>query len=142
VKLVNKDISLANATVLVVDDNRDNLTALTDLLKLAGVGEVVSYPGGIGLIDFIESLNGPADLVLLDLQMPDLDGYTLLPRLRRLPRLQRAVFVAVTAKVMPDDVARARDVGFDAFIGKPLNPTRFPSQLARALRHETVWEVR
>lgn len=140
--MTNKELHIDTATILVVDDDRHNLAAIQDLLRLAGVRDVISYPGGIGLVDFVESLNGPADMVLLDLQMPDLDGFSLLPRLRRLPRLQSATFVAVTAKVMPEDVARAREVGFDGLIGKPINPARFPNQLARALRGEGVWEVR
>ncbi len=82
------------------------------------------------------------DLVLLDIQIPNEDGYALMQRIRAHPRLRQAAVVAVTASVMPQDVARAREAGFDGFIGKPIDADRFPDQIRRVLGGEAVWESR
>jgi two-component system cell cycle response regulator DivK len=80
------------------------------------------------------------DLILLDIQIPGEDGYGVLRRIRKEPRLANTKVLAVTANVMPQDVERARQAGFDGFIGKPLQFTRFPEQIQRVLQGESVWE--
>jgi two-component system cell cycle response regulator DivK len=82
------------------------------------------------------------DLILLDIQLPHEDGYMVLEGIRAIPRLQQTSVVAVTANVLPQDVARAREAGFDGFIGKPIDADRFPEQIKRVLRGEAVWEPR
>jgi two-component system, cell cycle response regulator DivK len=82
------------------------------------------------------------DLFLLDLQIPGEDGYEVLQRIREMPGLRNATVVAVTANVMPQDVAKARAAGFDSFIGKPLNRRHFPDQIRRILNGEAVWDPR
>jgi two-component system cell cycle response regulator DivK len=65
-----------------------------------------------------------------------------LAQIRKLPRFQATKVVAVTANVLPQDVARAQQVGFDGFIGKPLDCDRFTLQIERILADEPVWEPR
>ncbi|PLS67367.1 MAG: response regulator, partial [Cyanobacteria bacterium M5B4] len=123
------------------EDNEDNLLVVRDLLTLAGVGQIVAQQTGAQAVATAAALPR-IDLILLDLQLPNEDGYTILHQLRQYPHLQPIPVVAVTANVLPDDELRARTAGFKGFIGKPLDFDRFPQQIYRLLQGEEVWQVR
>ncbi len=137
-------LSAHDATVLVVEDNPDNLFIVMDLLR--DVLEVRVCEGRAAGWQLFKLLRDqPAlqpDLILLDLQIPGEDGYGVLERIRATPALKQITVVAVTANVMPQDVARAQSVGFDGFIGKPISSRRFPQQIERILAGKSVWEPR
>jgi two-component system, cell cycle response regulator DivK len=57
------------------------------------------------------------------------------------PRFKNTIIVAVTAEASQEQMAKARAAGFDGFLGKPLDPDRFPDQIRRLLKHEPVWEM-
>jgi two-component system cell cycle response regulator DivK len=82
------------------------------------------------------------DLILLDIQLPNEDGYGVLGQLRLHPKLKDTRVVAVTANILPQDEAKARTAGFDGFIGKPLDFNRFPQQITALLAGEDVWAAR
>lgn len=132
------------AAVIVVEDNPDNLFIVMDILKAdVGVRYCNARASGSQLFKLLDG--NPAleiDLILLDIQIPYEDGYTVLRRLRERPRFKDTTVVAVTANVLPQDIARAREAGFDGFIGKPLDADRFPSQIRRVLDGESLWEPR
>ncbi|MBX0330562.1 response regulator [Oscillochloris sp. ZM17-4] len=132
------------AAVIVVEDNPDNLFIVMDLLNAElNVRYANSRASGYQLFKLIASQPTlEVDLILLDIQIPYEDGYTVLKQIRSHPRLQETKVVAITANVLPDDIQRAHDSGFDGFIGKPLNADRFPAQIERILRDEPVWEPR
>ena len=119
---------------LVIDDNRQNLMVLVQLLGREGMRcTEVNDPRKLGgLLPDLE----PVDVVFLDLEMPGLDGYAVKDQLR--PRLGRTPIVAYTVHV--SEINTVRDLGFDGFLGKPVDNVRFPDQLARILRGESVWE--
>jgi two-component system cell cycle response regulator DivK len=131
-----------SATVIVVEDNADNLFIVMDLLR----AELrVKYCNGrasgrqfFKLLETNRQLK--PNLILLDIQIPYEDGYTVLKQIRARPALSAAKVVAVTANVLPQDIERARQAGFDGFIGKPLNADRFPEQITRILGGTAVWE--
>lgn len=137
-------IAATDATVLVVEDNADNLFIIIDILR----GDLnVKYTNGRAsgqqLFKLLETNRQlKPDLILLDLQIPYEDGYAVLARIRQHPALGGVRVVAVTANVMAQDVAKARQSGFDGFIGKPIDADRFPRQVQRALDGEAVWEPR
>lgn len=132
------------ATVLVVEDNADNLFIIMDMLKAeVRVRYANSRASGYQLFKLIAGQPQMAvDLILLDIQIPYEDGYAVLKQIRSHPRLLGTRVVAVTTNVLPDDLQRAQDAGFDGFIGKPIDIDRFPAQIARILRDELVWEPR
>jgi len=136
--------NLSEISVLVVEDNADNLFILTDVLKAdMKVGYVNARASGRQLFKLLDS--NPTlkpDLILLDLQIPYEDGYTVLRQIRSHLMLRKTIVVAVTANVLPQDVERARRAGFDGFIGKPIDLERFPEQIQRVLNGEGVWEPR
>lgn len=123
---------------LVIDDNNRNLSVVSQLLALQGARTTqISHPNQ--LFDVVPTLE-PVDLVLLDLEMPGLDGYQVLNMLRSDSRFDRAPIVACTVHV--SEVGVTRDQGFDGFIAKPIDSDRFPEQIERILRGEPVWEAR
>jgi two-component system, cell cycle response regulator DivK len=129
------------AYVLIIEDDLNNLMVTTDLLRMTGVKYFNSRASGWQGIKLAEKMPR-VDLILLDIQLPREDGYTVLANIRANPKLQDTLVVAVTANVLPQDEAQARTAGFDGFIGKPLDFDRFPQQIRRLLQGESVWMPR
>lgn len=119
---------------LVIDDNTQNLRVLSQLLSKQGVS-CTEVTNPTKLQSLLPTLS-PVDLVFLDLEMPGLDGYAVKELLRQ--HLGDMPIVAYTVHVSEINVVRK--MGFDGFIAKPLDSTRFPDQLARILNGEAVWE--
>ena len=128
-----------DATILVVEDNFQNFVLITRLLAYLGVKKCEWKASGWQVLEFAESLPH-IDLILMDIFLPEEDGYQVLERLRSHPRFKDTLVVAVTADVSLENMERARSAGFDGFIGKPLDPDRFPNQIRSTLRGEAVWE--
>jgi len=135
-------LSLKDAKVVVVEDDPNSTLATVELLKLDGVNQIHTFTNGKTTLDFLKNA-APVNLLLLDIHMPGETGYDLLKRVRALPDpTSRAKIVALTAGVLYDDIRRARQAGFDGFIGKPLKPKAFAQQVQRILNGEAVWEWR
>ena len=106
------------ARILVVEDNALNLKLVRDVLGAAGFDVVSATTGEEGLRMAAEL---PPDLVLMDLQLPGIDGAETMRRLRRDSLDPSIPVVAVTASAMPEDRARAELAGFDAYVEKPIS---------------------
>ena len=131
-----------DASVVIVEDNPDNLFVLEILLREDL--RVKYYNGRASGRQFFKLLEANPrlhpDLVLLDIQLPYEDGFTVFKNMLHVPQLKNTQVIAVTANVMPQDVAKARELGFNGLIGKPINRNRFPNQITRILNGESVWE--
>jgi len=134
-----KPISPSNAVILIVEDNLNNFILMTRLLAFLGVKKCEWKASGWKVLEFAETL-GNINLILMDIALPDADGFESLASLRSHPGFLEVPIVAVTADVSAKNVARAREAGFNGFIGKPLDPDRFPEQVRRVLQGEEVWE--
>lgn len=129
-----------DATVLVIEDNLNNFLLIARLLAYLGVERCEWKASGWQVREFVESLPS-VDLILMDINLPEVDGYRALELLRRDPRFKDKLIVAVTADASQSNMEKARQAGFDGFIGKPIDPDRFPKQIERILRGEKVWEI-
>lgn len=122
---------------LIIDDNQLNGEVLTVILQNENVNvTTVSLPRN--LPEVIKEIPR-IDIVFLDLEFPNDDGFELLQSLRTYETLTDVPIVAYT--VHTSEIERARQAGFDGFIGKPIDTRRFPEQLARLLSGEAVWEA-
>ena len=129
-----------DATILVVEDNVQNFVLITRLLAFLGVEKCEWKASGWQVLEFAETLPH-IDLILMDIFLPEEDGYQVHDKLRAHPRFRDTLIVAVTADVSADNMERARSAGFDGFIGKPIDPDRFPGQIRRILQGVEVWEL-
>jgi two-component system, cell cycle response regulator DivK len=117
------------ATIVVVEDQPDSLKLLSTLLSLRG-HQVIPLASGERLVDTVRQHSPPADLVLLDIQLPGRDGYALLQDLKAIEGDHRWKVVALTAHAMPADRDKALAAGFDGYITKPIDIRTFPNEVA------------
>ena len=122
------------ATILIVEDSPDNMKLVSTVLRLKAhiIYEMVD---GVGLLERLDAAK--PDLVLMDIQLPGKDGFTLLAEIRGSAHANLRV-VALTAHAMSGDRDRALEAGFDGYITKPIDVRRFPEQLQRAMKGEIV----
>ena len=113
----------ADYLVLIVEDNAKNLKLARDLLQFKGFRTVEAGTAAEGLRLAAEAT---PDLVLMDIQLPDMDGATALARLKAAPATQDLCVVALTAFAMRDDQARLLAAGFEGYISKPIDVKQFP----------------
>lgn len=118
------------ARVLVVEDNRDNLDLMTFLLEAFG-HEPIGAMSGARAIEIVADVK--PDVVLLDIQMPEMDGFETARALRENAELDDVQFVAVTALAMAGDREMILEAGFAGYIAKPIDPGRLAGQLAEFL---------
>jgi signal transduction histidine kinase/CheY-like chemotaxis protein/HAMP domain-containing protein len=111
---------LAGKRVMIVDDDIRNIFALTSLLERHQI-EILSAETGRGAIEKLKG-NGDVDLVLMDIMMPDLDGYDTIREVRTLPLFQSLPIVALTAKAMKGDREKCLEAGASDYIAKPVDP--------------------
>jgi two-component system cell cycle response regulator DivK len=120
------------STVLIVEDNEKNMKLVRDILQHQGHTTLQAATGGEGVRMARESV---PDLVLMDIQLPDIDGITALREIRTDPALDAVPVLAVSASVMPDEQLKIVTSGFDAFITKPINLKQFRETVAHYLAH-------
>jgi two-component system cell cycle response regulator DivK len=129
-----------DAVVLVIEDNLNNYLLIARLLGYSGIERCEWKASGWHVIEFAQTLPR-IDLILMDIFLPERDGYETLQLFRDEARFKEIPVVAITADNSVESMERARKAGFDGFIGKPLQPDRFPQQIRRALQGEPVWEL-
>lgn len=130
---------ITDATVLIVEDNVSNFVLMARMLGYMGI-HCEWKTSGFEVVEYADSLPR-VDLILMDIRLPYEDGYEALRKIRAAGTLRGIPVVAVTAYASDDQMERARAEGFDGFVGKPLDPDRFPDQVRRMLAGDPVWEV-
>ena len=118
--------------ILIVEDNEKNMKLVRDILRHQGHTTLEAVNGLDGVRLAVEER---PDLVLMDIQLPDIDGIEALGRIRRDTTLDAIPVLAVSASVMPDDQQKIISSGFDAFITKPINLKQFVETVQRFLQN-------
>jgi len=117
-------------TILIVEDNDKNMKLARDILQAKGYTTLEAINGETGVRLALEHR---PDLVLMDIQLPDINGIEAFGRIRAHAGTRHIPVVAFTASVTAGDRSRITDAGFDAFIGKPINLKEFLATVAQAL---------
>lgn len=133
------DILPKDITVLVVEDNVSNFVLIARMLGYMGI-HCEWKTSGYEVVEYADTLPR-LDLVLMDIRLPYEDGYGALRKIRSSPALKNTRVIAVTAEASQEQINKARQAGFDGFLGKPLDMDRFPDQIRRILAGEAVWEM-
>jgi two-component system cell cycle response regulator DivK len=128
------------AYVLVVEDNLQNLVLIARLLAFIGVRRYEWKASGWQVLEFADTMPR-VDLVLMDLHLPYEDGYDALAKLRSDSRFVETRVIAVTADANPASMEKAKNAGFDGFLGKPIDPDKFPEQIISVLQGNSVWDL-
>jgi len=128
-----------DAAVLVVEDNVANFVLVARMLGYLGV-HCEWKTSGYEVLEYADALPR-LDLILMDIRLPYEDGFQAQRKLRASDRFKTVPIVAVTAHASEEQMTKARSAGFDGFLGKPLDPDRFPDQIRRILNGEQVWEL-
>ena len=110
------------SVILIVEDNEKNMKLVRDILQHQGHATLEAATGGEGVR---LALAERPDLILMDIQLPDIDGIAALREIRKVPALDATPVLAVSASVMPDEQHKIVTSGFDAFITKPINLKQF-----------------
>ncbi len=126
-----------DAAVLVVEDNVSNFVLIARMLGYLGI-HCEWKTSGYEVLEYADTLPR-LDLILMDIRLPYEDGYGAQQKLRSAERFKSVPIVAVTAEASVEQMRKAKDAGFDGFLGKPLDPDRFPDQIRRILNGEQVW---
>jgi CheY-like chemotaxis protein len=119
----NRDKAFEARRILVVDDDMRNIFALTSALEHKGARVEVAR-NGIEALQKLEHSGDEVDLVLMDIMMPEMDGYTAMREIRKNPRWQKLPIIAVTAKAMKEDQERCLAAGANDYLAKPIELER------------------
>jgi two-component system cell cycle response regulator DivK len=122
---------MASAKVLYIEDNIENRTLVKRVLEVEGY-VVLEADDGIDGLRIVQK-EAP-DLILIDINLPEIDGYEITTRLRQMESLSNIPIVALTANVLKGDRERSLEAGCDGYIQKPIDVDLLPAQIAAFLR--------
>jgi two-component system cell cycle response regulator DivK len=122
---------IERGTILYIEDNRDNRSLVRRVLESEGYAVVEAANAE----DALHSLtDGSPDLILMDINMPGMDGYTLTAQIKSMPDYSRIPIIAMTANVMRGDRERSLEAGCDGYIQKPIDIDILSQQIERFIR--------
>jgi adenylate cyclase len=129
-------VSVADAALLVVDDNEDNRYTLTRRLDRLGYTNVATATNGREALELLQA--NPIDLVLLDIMMPDMNGYEVLERLKADPQLRHIPVIMISAIDEVESVIRCVELGAEDYLSKPFNPTLLRARVGASLERKKL----
>ncbi len=117
-------------TILVIEDHEDNRRIMRDLLTSSGyeINEAVSGEEGVTAAE-----THHPDLILLDIQLPGIDGYEVARRIKANPDLQKIPIIAVTSYALSGDDVKAFEAGCNAYVTKPFSPRKLLAEIREYL---------
>jgi len=122
---------MSDVRILYIEDNHENRLLVRRILEAEGYSMIEATDGPTGLEVAVQM---QPDLILLDINLPEIDGYDLARRFRNTPGLQQVPILAITANVMKGDRERTLNSGCDGYIQKPIDVDRLPQLVRTALQ--------
>lgn len=122
---------MSDVRILYIEDNHENRLLVRRILEAEGYSIIEATDGPTGLKAAAQM---QPDLILLDINLPEIDGYDLARRFRNTPGLQQVPILAITANVMKGDRERTLNSGCDGYIQKPIDVDRLPQLVRTALQ--------
>ena len=122
---------MGKARVLYIEDNPDNMILVKRVLEIEGYEVISAENGAEGLA---KALKNPPDIIITDINLPDIDGYEVTNNLRREEATAHIPIVAMTANVMRRDRKNVFDAGCNGYITKPINVDELPDQIESFLK--------
>jgi adenylate cyclase len=129
-------VSVTEPTLLVVDDNEDNRYTLTRRLSREGFSNIATATNGREALELLKAK--PIDLVLLDIMMPDMNGYEVLEHLKADPQLQHIPVIMISAVDEIESVIRCVELGAEDYLSKPFNPTLLRARVGATLERKKL----
>ena len=127
---------------LYVDDDAFSRQILQMILvRVMGFSDLTLFEDSQNFLERLKALPQIPEVIFLDIQIEPIDGYEMLKLIRGDEALQHCKVIALTASIMPSDVAHLQQVGFDALIGKPIVHKMFPDLLKKVLAGEQMWYI-
>ena len=120
-----------NILILYVEDNRENRLLIRRILEAEGY-IVAEAENAAEALEFVSSQT--PDLILMDINLPNVDGYTLTTQMKDLPEIANVPIIALTSNVMKGDRERTLSVGCDGYIQKPIDVDELPKQISIYLK--------
>jgi two-component system cell cycle response regulator DivK len=125
-------MSSTKPRILYIEDNAGNRTLIKRVLEPEGYTLIEAPDGQTGLE---MAMAQPPDLILMDINLPEVDGYTMTSRIKATPGLERIKIIALTANVMKGDREKTLAAGCDGYLQKPIDVDLLPEQIAGFLKH-------
>ena len=127
---------MGKAKILYIEDNFDNMTLVKRILEIEGYEVIEAGTGEEGLAKAFE--NHP-DIVITDINLPDIDGYTVTNTLKKDKGTAHIPIIAMTANVMKKDRETVFEAGCDGYIAKPIDVDELPIQIEKFLKGNIKW---
>ena len=121
-------------TILYVEDNQDNRLLVQRVLTANGY-TIDEAKNGQEALDYLKAKS--PNLILMDISMPDMDGYALTAKIKAMPEFAKTPIIAMTANVMRGDRERSLEAGCDGYIQKPIDIDILAQQVERYIKRNT-----
>ncbi|MEM6283730.1 MAG: response regulator [Chloroflexota bacterium] len=122
---------MSKGRILVVEDNNDNMTLITDILNSLNYTVIQATDGEVGVQKAVEDT---PDLILMDLSLPRMDGWTATRHIKSTPQTEAIPVIALTAHAMVGDRERALEAGCDDYVSKPINLRELAGKLSSFIK--------
>lgn len=127
---------------LYVEDEAFSRKVLqTILVRMMGYTNLTIFEDSFDFLERLERFPQAPDVIFLDIHVKPLDGFAMLRLLRDAEKFQHCKVIAITASILPDDVSKLQQAGFDGLVSKPLMPKIFPDLLGRIMAGEKLWYI-